>query len=67
MGEVGADPTVLDTSAGFTDQCSCRFATLPYSFVGVPTETRTPDPVIMVLAVGIEPTFAITQNSVLHI
>ena len=27
VGEVGADPTILDASAGFTDQCSCRFAT----------------------------------------
>ena len=46
VGEVGADPTTPEGN-GFTVRRSCRFATLPYSFViGVPTETRTPDPVI---------------------
>ena len=41
VGEVGADPTVPEDN-GFTVRRSCRFATLPYSFViGGPSGDRT--------------------------
>ena len=43
VGEVGADPTVPEGN-GFTVRRSCRFATLPYSFISVrcPVYLRRP-------------------------